>query len=172
MKKGNTFIDFKKSESIIEQDKKTILTEEMAVIITTYFLIPIRFRINNVDVLEFNGDPWLPVPLLNFAIFGYEEFLNIYRKPFTECWLGDTGSKLILEKKGKKIRVQTSGLPQYVWIDSEELFYVFTKFVKEVREYLISEIPELIKFEFINGWVTGTNVMDYLVKKMDKSQTI
>lgn len=167
MKKKNTYIEFQKSENIIEKDRKTLLSADVAVITTTYFLIPIRFFSNNVDILEFNGDPWLPVPLLHFAIFGYNEFLDIYNKPFAECWLGDTGSKLILEKKGKKIRVQTSGFSQYVWIDSQELFYAFTKFVSDVKEYLISEIPELLQFEFINGWVTGTNLMHYLLDELE-----
>src|SRR5262249_8290154 len=72
--KGNKFmieIDFEVDEEELNDNFESELDKlDYDLFVITMFIMPVRFKVDDIDVFEYKDDPWSTMPIINLASNG------------------------------------------------------------------------------------------------------
>ena len=171
-------LEFQVDRTVLAEDKESNPgAAEAAALQETYFVMPVRLAIENVELLQMPmgeqqvwvGKPgeqglarmqrealaskWLPLPLLNVSTVGVEKVREARQNRVSTYSLPASGWRLRFERSGENICIHSevnggSGCARY-----EEVLHAFEDFASKVRNVLRREIPELNDHPYWGKWL-------------------
>jgi hypothetical protein len=161
-------LEFLVDENVLEQDTLANPSRErLAVIQETYFVFPIRFQINGVEMfgikksrvimfgeratrnLEIKGllneDPWLPLPIIHLAFIGSDQLNKACTGEKVSYSLPGTGKQLIIFPMQNKLQILSTVNGVFGIAECQEIIDVFDDFRKKVVLFVNNRVPEMTK---------------------------
>lgn len=135
-------LDFLIDEATFEYDLKyNPLEADGAALQTTYFEMPVRFSVNNIELFEIlnSNEPYLCLPILNIAIVGRSKILDLKYQHITSYSLPG-GYVLNLENYAGQIKITSSVNNLSAIISHISLLDSFNNFRQKTKEFLTSRI--------------------------------
>ena len=150
----NILLEFKNDEIEISKDILSLENEgDDAVILLTYFVMPVRFASAKVDFFELNGDFWLDIPLLHFATNGFDQVIKSSKGIRTKYYIPDIGHQLIFEKIEDQIKIISTLNNHSDFVNERELLESFRLFVTTIKKFLLEYVPEISMHDYWNEWL-------------------
>ena len=154
-----TEIDFEVDEAeLAEGLDNDIPNEEDSLFIMSYFLMPIRFQVNGVELFEYNNDPWVSMPLLNIASCGLitVKDLKLSKKENFSLLEGPGYIEFtMIDDENVKIVYDYFPKPVILTVKYAELLEAFQKFAEKVRAFLKERVPQLNEHPYWGPWLRG-----------------
>ena len=170
-----TIIEFQLDEESLKQDlnhspEKT----NPAALEQTYFMMPVRFCANRVELLGqqnasqtkvfiphpehglretyIMNEPsrWCVLPLLGFATHGLQALSEIGENAMRKVSIAD--GCLIISRRGQKIHMVSDANGRTVMTEYVEVWNAFEEFSEKVRQMLISRVPALQQHPSWRQW--------------------
>ncbi len=150
-------IDFKIDENeLAENLDNDIPNVDYVLFVTTLFIMPVRFRINESDLFEINNDPWAEMPIINFASEGVQKIkkLLITRKEVYTLLEGVGVLQFIMEdEKNVKIIFNDSAKSIVNNVNYKELLEALQKFANKVRKFFWDRVPQINEHPYWGPWL-------------------
>jgi len=171
-----TTIDFQLDEAILAEDlQHSPEGASPAALEETYFVMPVRFCINGVELLEQPGREkrnvfiagheqsaqrielpsdegcWLPLPLVGFATRGLQALTQAKPGSGQRLYLAG-GGYLVLTRHGEQLSVESSINGKTSSTQFAEVLNAFRVFVEKVRQLLVSRVPAIQQHPSWKQW--------------------
>jgi hypothetical protein len=133
-------------------------TYPAAVLTETFFIMPVRFVIDDVEILALSSDPggegYFPLPLLGFCV-GLNRYVDqIMPGVQVDGYLAGPVELRFLEEDGK-VRVWCTLNDRVAYAIRSELVAAARKFRDEVRDWLVKNVPALRTHKSWTEWFPG-----------------
>lgn len=139
-------LDFQADEAAVRDDLKAAPeSADAAALENTFFVVPTRLRIDDIELLEYPGvhPAWRPLPLLGFAPRLCRVAAAVGDGETATISLMDGGA-LQLERRGDTLNLTSSLTPEQVaTVSRGELVQESAKFAAEVCAFLASLAPAM-----------------------------
>lgn len=170
-------LEFQMDENALQEDKVSDpLHHDIAVLQETFFVLPVRFIVNGIDMFGihqnqrvFYGLPndnkptfenkmiksyWLYLPVLSLAIVGLEKVRMACEGKVSLYSLPGTGAYIMFQPSSTGIEVKTTFTNEFAQISCLDLITVFSEFADKVRGMILSVFPELISHPNLSSWLS------------------
>lgn len=148
-------LEFTLDEKVLREDlESSPESAEPGVLETTYFVMPVRFAIDDGDMLAFPGAyaDWRPLPLLGFATHLHNALRSIEDDGSRQITLAE-GGQILLRRDGDEVRISSSILDRKdVSVRYDELLAASGRFLAEVRDLLLKRIPSMQEHPNWSEW--------------------
>lgn len=153
-------LDFEIDEEELKNSlEEGVENEKTVCFVSTMFLMPLRMRLNELEIFGTNEDYWSPGPIMDLATSGLTiiKELRENRKEDYE----------IIEGPGDFIFTMISDEDVYVKFSSEsgkkyattvkydEILEAFEKFTEKVRKFLWERVPQINNHPYWGPWLRG-----------------
>lgn len=149
---------FQLDDDVLEHDAKHDPgTADPAALQETYFVLPTRFEVDDVDLLGAEGvtvAPWLPLPILHVARVFADLVDGLNDEASATYHLPGGGWQLQLKRRGTGVSVHSTVNGTSVEVSYAELRSAADSFRKDVCSLLISRAPELAHHADWGAWVS------------------
>jgi hypothetical protein len=171
-------LDFIIDENILKEDKSTdIINTDAGILEQTYFVFPVRFIANGIEMFEESHKTnilvgsldelgnlvsenkqtiscWLPIPMLNIGIIGLDQVKRICNGEVktTLYTIPEIGESLKFTFLGETIEIYSSINGYISQVNRTELLEHFVKFSNDIRDALFQKVPELVNHPAVVGW--------------------
>jgi hypothetical protein len=153
-----TLAEFRVDEQSLKKDlRHSPETADPAVLGETYFVMPVRLSINEVELLQGigpkarNSDPWLPLPVLGSATDMLEGLQEMGLHGTRKISLAGSGT-LYLARERDRLSLTCSLNEKTVTTNVVEVIDAFRDFLDKVRAMLVSQVPAMMKHPFWDQW--------------------
>jgi len=174
-------LDFQLELHAIEKCSASDLrTADEGFMAATYFQMPVRFSVDNVELLELpinnhgqihvfiyspkestliptqqerQSSPWLPLPILDVAVVGLDTLRQALVEGVAIYPFIDYCWHLRFEVLGKDVLVYSKVNGRTARVSHEELLCAFNEFASKVRNVLRQEAPELNDHPYWGKWL-------------------
>lgn len=174
-------MEFRVSQASLSEDKQSDpASREAGVLQETYFVMPVRLRVTDVDLLEthatdntvFSGNPgdasleissasfdipWMELPLLGVASLLPVCLEQAQREGVSQFNLPGSGFRLLFRVSGEEICVESEVNGRQACASYDELSDGFRRFASSVRRFLLSEFPDLAQHKYWGSWLVGSD---------------
>jgi hypothetical protein len=145
-------LDFQVDETVLSDDRQyNPAVADPAVIETTYFTMPVRFSVDDAELLETPGSFWLPQPVLGFATHLGQSLDTLRSTGAARCSVADAGT-LNFQRRGEQVRITCSFNGVEVEVSIDDLARVFEDFRERVEAVLRTRVPELATHPSWSTW--------------------
>jgi len=135
-------IEFRPDPRVIEENRKLDPgTADAAVLQETFFVMPLRLRVRDVELLEWQGEGF-PLPLLDMATVGLSTARRLGHGATTSLRLPANGN-LYFERSGEDVLIRSTQTRRAERAPYEDLLRAWEEFATKVREFLVREFPQL-----------------------------
>lgn len=149
-----TFIE---SKNKISEDRELFSDSSDGIICYSFFEIPIRFSIDNIEILGTSKDPWCSIPILNFAAYGFFIIKKAINDGESVYEIPDMGDKVFFRRNGNIINVSSTFTNIIAETEICDLVNSFKDFIKNVQTIMITQVPEIRSSKFWFDWVNATD---------------
>lgn len=170
-------LEFRMDENALIEDKLSDpLHSDIAVLQETFFVLPVRFIVNGVNIFNFDTNQkvflglsndkqlksvdkmiksiWLPLPVLNLAIVGLDKVKIACEGKASFYSLPETGAYIMFQPSSTGIGVKTSFASKFEETTCSDLLMAFSEFAEHVRKMILSVFPELITHPDLGSWLS------------------
>lgn len=160
-------VDFQLDEACLADDlQHSPETASSAALEETYFVMPVRFCVNGVELFEQPGEKrrsmivvgaesgpqrvelpndkgyWLPLPVLGFATHMLQALDQAKQEGMRKLYLAG-GGYLVLSRHGELLSIKTSINENCASMEFSEALKAFRAFHEKVRQFLAWRVPKL-----------------------------
>ncbi len=144
----------------MESDRKyDVGSVESAILSETFFEMPVRLRVGEVELLEWQGRGY-PLPLLHMATLGLDSMQELRRSGSANLMLPTDGD-LFFELSGEDVVIHSTQTDRIAQAKYDELLHAWEEFTARVREFLSKEFPTLETQPYWGQWVKGGDLPDW-----------
>jgi hypothetical protein len=143
-----------------------IVDEDLGYFTTTMFLMPLRMRINGLEIFETSKEnPWSPGPIMDLA--------SDLLKTVKELKKNRKATHLIIEGPGEFVFTMIDDEDVYIEFNTgcvtagysttvkyDELLEAFEKYAEKVRTFLKEKVPQMYDHEYWGPWLRGETECD------------
>jgi hypothetical protein len=122
---------------------------DSAVLETTYFMMPVRFSIEDTELLGLGDDPWSELPLIGFATLLRETADLADGQTRRLCF---AAGDLSVERKKAKVRVSSILRKTGAELDVAEFAVATAQFLVRTRDFLVEHVPALRNHSEWGAW--------------------
>ena len=145
-------LDFQVDESVLSDDRRyNPAVADPAVIETTYFTMPVRFSVDDIEVLQTPSGSWLPQPVLGFATHLDQSLDNLRSTGSASCSVDGAGT-LSFQRRGEQVQLTCSFNRIEVEVSIDDLDSAFKDFRERVAAVLRTRVPELTRHPSWSTW--------------------
>ncbi len=152
-------IDFKIDEEVLAEDLEgDIPNLDETFFLYSRFVMPVRMKIDDIDLFEWNNDPWCEAPIIYIASTGIDitKNLKIQKKTFWPIIEGPGNIELtMLDEHNVELDLNTGSRHVIVTAKYQELLEAFQKFANKVREFIWERVPQLNEHPYWGPWLRG-----------------
>ena len=136
-------LDFRLDEDVLAEDRRSHPSAaHPAVLGTTYFRMPVRFSVDETELLDTSHDVWLQQPLLGFATHMSLALDLPHSTGAATCLVAGAGT-LRLQQRGERVRLSCSFNRAVAEASIGELIAAIKGFRERVEVSLRTLVPEL-----------------------------
>ncbi|HEY8207309.1 MAG TPA: hypothetical protein VIG99_07500 [Myxococcaceae bacterium] len=136
-------LDFRLDEDVLAENRRGHPSAaDPAVLGTTWFVMPIRFSVDETDLLDTSNNVWLQQPLLGFATH-MSLALNLPHSTGAATCLVTGAGTLRLQQRGERVRLSCSFNGARAEASIGELTAAIKGFLKRVEASLRTLVPDL-----------------------------
>ena len=138
--------EFKIDENSLADDlKANPISANPAALQETYFEMPIRLSVNDVELFEFPGshNPWLRLPLLDVATVGIEKVKRLKSEKNSTYYLPG-GWELRFRKNDAFVTILSTINMKTVETSYDDIMESFLAFNVKVKSFLLESVPMLV----------------------------
>lgn len=149
-----TIIDFSIDESAIEEDvANSFETVSPGALEETFFVMPVRFCVGGVEMLQLPGTEsvWLPLPIFGFAADMLEALESAEGNQEKRVYLAG-GGHLIFKKEGEFLSLVSSLNSKTTKVETKEIQGAFKTFSAQVKQLLENRAPALQQHPSWKRW--------------------
>lgn len=145
-------LDLQVDEAVLSDDRQyNPAVADPAVIETTYFTMPVRFSVDDAELLETPGGFWLPQPVLGFATHLVQSLDALHSTGSARCSVAGAGT-LRFQRRGEQVQLTCSFNRVEVEVSIDDLDKAFKHFREKVEAVLRTRIPELTTHPSWSTW--------------------
>jgi len=155
-------LEFELDEKVLLEDLEESPKEaDTAALVVTYFLMPVRFIIDDKDVFYYKNErsnPGIEVPLMNLAINGLSHIKSLEDEDESFYLIPEAYGDLFFKRiENNKIEIIFSKFDEKFIVDYDELLCAFEDFSERVKVFLRERVPELVDHSYWGKWVRGVS---------------
>jgi len=145
-------LDFQLDEHVLAEDRRSDpAAADPAVIETTYFTMPVRFSIDERELLQASSAVWLPQPLIGLAAHLLLSLDVLRSAGSATCSVAGAGT-LRLDRRGERVHLSCSFNGVEAETSFAELEGAVKRFHERVKETLHVLVPELTRHPSWPSW--------------------
>lgn len=145
-------LDFRVDEEAVAEDRRhDPARADPAVLQTTYFRFPVRFAVDDVELFGTPRGPWLPQPLLGFAVGLAGSLDDVRSRGSATCTIDDAGT-LRLDLRGERVHMTSSFNRVEAETGINELDAAVKIFRQRVADALRRLVPEVTTHPSWSTW--------------------
>jgi hypothetical protein len=150
-------LDFQVDENVLTEDRQynpTIV--DPGVIEATYYMMPVRFRIDGKELLQTPTTAWLPQPLLGFATHLVYALRTLHSTGAAIYSVADGGTLRFL-RRGMGVQLTCDFNRVEAEVSLDELDAAIQHFHRRVEDWLRTHVPELVTHSSWPTWFPRTD---------------
>ncbi len=145
-------LEFQLDESALVEDRRhDPAVADPAVIETTYFTMPVRFSVDNKEMLNTPRSAWLPQPLLGLAMHLSQALRNLRSTGVATCSVAGAGT-LRFQRHGERVRLACDFNRVEAEVAIDELDGAVRLFYQRVEDAFRKFVPELATHPSWSTW--------------------
>ncbi len=145
-------LDFKLDQDGLADDRRYGVTSmDPGIIETTYFMWPVRFCVDDRDLLNTPLGAWLPQPVVGLATHLCESLRTLRSERTATCSIAEAGS-LYFQRHGERVHMRCSFNAAEAEVALDELDLAIRRFRHRIGETLRTRVPELTTHPSWNRW--------------------
>ncbi len=152
-------IDFLINEKSLAEDlEMDIPNEDESLFEMSYFVMPIRFNVNGLELFQNHGSPWASGPILSLASSGLIAVKDVLKTKKEEYLIIDGPGSLeftLMDNKKVEVTFVISSERIAEIVNYEELLEAFQKFACKARAFLKERVPQLNEHPYWGPWLRG-----------------
>ena len=147
-----TILDFKLNESALAEDLACPPeSANPAALEETYFVMPVSFVVDGIDVLALTGRSTHELPVLGFAADALRVLEQLKPREEKALYLAG-GGELRVRFDGHGFDVSCSLNGNSVYVERDELITAFRMFAAKVKKMLVVRAPEIQTHKMWPQW--------------------
>jgi hypothetical protein len=151
-------LDFMLDEVELRECRERLTSADPAALQETYFIMPVRLRIGDAELLQVRDAPeypYLPLPLLHLATVGAQRIRDAARGRETKVDLPGAGVSLRFSKAGSDLCARSELNDDAGCASLEHWTAALDHFVTRVQDVLSTGAPDLVNTAAWANWFGG-----------------
>jgi hypothetical protein len=145
-------VDFKWDQEVLKKDlAASPVSADPAALEETYFVMPVRFSVDGVNLLSMSADQAHSLPLLGFSTHVLQMLEHMQSTDEGRVYLAGGGDVSICTE-GQRVRIRSSLTNREVTVDREALLSAFRSFADCVKHQLVTWVPGIDRHPHWRTW--------------------
>ena len=154
-------IDFKIDEEVLKEDlledEEKIVDSGLVNFVISFFIFPVKMRINEIELFEYKNNPWWYTPIMNIASEGLLDIKRLKQKKNVKYVIINGPGEFEFTMLDKdNVEVVFHGIEKIETVAKySELLEAFQNFANKVREFIWERVPQMNDHPYWGPWLRG-----------------